>query len=106
MIPERLRNPRKRPILSNSKENASALSLLNEKRLVQSVDNDLWELSETIVRGTPVAESRDTDHKLTCFAGSTVSVMPEDQMVEAKENGVMPKSCRFTLCTEKNRLIY
>ena len=39
---------------NGSKENASALSLLNEKRLVQNDDNDLRELSETRV-GVPKA---------------------------------------------------
>ena len=35
-------------MLNGSKETASALSLSNEKRLVQSVDNDLRELSENV----------------------------------------------------------
>ena len=36
-------------MLNGSKENASALSLLDEKRQVQIIDNDLRELSETKV---------------------------------------------------------
>ena len=49
-------------VLNGSKENASVSSLSNEKRLVQSGDNDLRELSETKVGVpmTPETYSRPT----------------------------------------------
>ena len=68
-------------MLNGSKETASALSLLNEKRLVQTTDNDLRELSETGV-GVPetsenvdsttsgVLRDRTTGFKTCCFTGS------------------------------------
>ena len=49
-------------MLRSSKENASALSSLGEKSYVQTVDNDLRELSETEagVPVTPETYSRPT----------------------------------------------
>ena len=112
-------------MLKNSKENASALSLANEKSYVQMGDNDLRELSETQI-GVPVTPEHERSvvqttcftgsnlqsvedgllkrqnlnggvAKITSLTGSTVSVMPEDQLVEAKRNGAVPKSSHFTI---------
>ena len=69
-------------MLFGSKENAS--SLQNEARSLE-------------VSGIPVLESRDRGTKMTSFIGSTVSVMPIDQMDRTKAIGATPKSSHFTL---------
>ena len=73
-------------MLKSSKENASALSSLDEKSYVQMVDNDLRELSETQI-GVPKASDK---------VDNTTSGVLRDQMVESKKNGAMPKSSHFT----------
>ena len=73
-------------LLKESKENASALSFENEKRLVQS-DNGLWALSETEVK----------DPKRFSDANGRPTKGSDAEMVEAKKSGAMPKSCHFTL---------
>ena len=81
-------------VLIGSKENASASSLLNEKRTVQ-IDNDLWPLSETKV-GVPmtsenvdnttlgVLRDRTTGLKTCCLTGSTTPVLPQTKNEEVK----------------------
>ena len=91
-------------VLNGSKENASALSLLNEKRLVRN-DNGLGALAETRV-GVPLTSENvvsttsgvlqdnngptrgscavEDVAKNTSFTGSTVSVMPENKLKGTK----------------------
>ena len=44
----------------------------------------------------PVVESTGSGIQITTFTGSTVSVIPRDQMVEANDFGAMPKSSHLT----------
>ena len=60
-------------MLRSSKENASALSSLGEKSYVQTVDNDLRELSETKVE---VPETPDVNNRPTRGSHAVEGVGP------------------------------